>query len=193
MLMLDILFCCAWIFIIAKTTLVLREIKRSRENQDNELGEPINPRLYWSPAEFMEKARCGLCTFLTHVSIVLILLCFLYVIDSGFSASSIYKCSLVTNTTTFPLSKTDFYCYDENFKEQVNFNIATAVIKFIIWILCMISFIYVLKTPEDKLMDTLLGDVAVERERNQQGETKRTFKEQFNHLFESSNSHLAVL
>ena len=94
-----------------------------------------------------------------------------YIIDSGFSACSIYKCSLVTNTTSFPLSKTDFYCYDENFKEQVNFNIATAVIKFIIWILCMISFIYVLKTPEDKLMDTLLGDVAEERESNQQGET----------------------
>ena len=79
MLMLDILFCCAWILIIAKTTLVLREIKRSRENQDNELGEPINPRLYWSPAEFMEQSRCGLCYFLTHVSVVLIMLCYLYV------------------------------------------------------------------------------------------------------------------
>ena len=116
MLMLDILFCVAWILFIAKTTLVLREIKRSRENQDNELGEPINPRLYWSPAKFMEKSCCGLCGFVTHVSVVLILLCYLYVIDSGFSASSIYKCSLVTNTTSFPLSKTDFYCYDENFK-----------------------------------------------------------------------------
>ena len=174
MLILDVSFCCVWIFSIVKTTLALRQIKRSREIQNNESGEPINPRLKWSPAEFMERTRCGMCVFVTHVSLVLILLCFLYAINSGFGTSSMFKCSLVTNTTSFPLSQieTDFYCYDENFKEHVNFNIATTVIKFVIWILCMISFVYVLKTPEDKLMDTLLGDVAEERESNQQGETK---------------------
>lgn len=112
------------------------------------------------------------CYFLINVSVVIILLSYLYVIDSGFSASWMYKCSLqVTDTTSIQTNqtKTDFYCYDQNFKEHVKFNIATTVIKFIIWILCMISFIYVLKTPKQKLMDTLLGGVAEERESNHQG------------------------
>lgn len=172
-MMFDGMFCVVWIIVIVKTTLVLRYIKRRRQTRNNESEPPINPRLNWSPTEFMEKSCCGLCCFLTHVSVVIILLSYLYVTDSGFTASSMYKCSLqVTDTTSIPTNqtKTDFYCYDQNFKEQVNFNIATAVIKFIIWILCMISFIYVLKTPDDKLMDTLLGDVAEERESNLQRE-----------------------
>lgn len=179
-MMFDGMFCVLWIIVIVKTTLVLRYIKRRRQTRNNESEQPINPRLNWSPTKFMEKSCCGLCYFLTHVSLVIILLSYLYVTDSGFTASSMYKCSLqVTDTTSIPTkqTKTDFYCYDQNFKEQVNFNIATAVIKFIIWILCMISFIYVLKTPDDKLMDTLLGDVAEERESNlQRGKTNNLRK-----------------
>jgi len=172
MLMFDGMLCVVWIIVIVKTTLVLRQIKRSRQIQNNASEQPINPRLNWSPAKFMEKSCCALCSFLTYLSVVIMLFSYLYVIDSGFDASSMYKCSLqVTDTTSIPTNhtKTDFYCYDQNFKEQVNFNIATFVIKFIIWILCMISFIYVLKTPEDKLMNTLLGDVAEERLSNPQG------------------------
>ena len=173
-LILDGMFCCVWMLFIAKTTLVLWHVKRSRrQTRSNESEQPINPRLNWPPTKFMEKSCCGLCTFLTHVSVVIILLSFLYATDSGFTASSTYKCSLqvTADTTSIPINqtKTDFYCYDQNVKEQINFNIATTVIKFVIWILCMISFIYVLKTPEDKLMDKLLGDVAEDRERNLQG------------------------
>ena len=173
-LMLDGMFSFVWIFFMVKSTLVLQQIKRSRQTQNNESEQPLNPRLNWSPAMFMEKSCCLLCLFLTHVSVVIVLLSYLYVIDSGFIASSMYKCSLeASNTTSIPTSqtKTDFYCYDQNFKEKINYNIATVVIKFIIWILCMISFIYVLKTPEDTLMDTLLGDVAEESENDRQGKT----------------------
>jgi len=179
-LMLDGMFCFAWIFIIVKTTLVLWHIKCGRQTRNNESGQPINPRLNWSPAEFMETSCCGLCVFLTHVSLVIILLSYLYVLDSGFTSASMYKCSLraTVDTTSILINqtKTDFYCYDQNFKKQINFNIATAVIKFVIWILCLISFIYVLKTPEDKLMDKLLGDVAEDRERILQGKTNNLRK-----------------
>lgn len=172
MLVFDGVFCFVWIIFIVKTTLVLRQIKRSRQIQNNDSEQPINPRHNWPPAKFMEKPYCGLCYFVAHVTVMTILLSYLYVTDSGFNASSMYKCSLqVTDTTSNPTNhtKTDFYCYDQNFKEQVNFNIATAVIKFFIWILCMISFIYVFKTPKDKLMNTLLGDVAEKRLSNPQG------------------------
>lgn len=170
MLVFDGVFCFVWIIFIVKTTLVLRQIKRSRQIQNNASEQPTNPRLDWPPAKFMEKSCCGLCYFVTHVTVVIILLSYLYVTDSGFNVSSMYKCSL-QDTTSIPTNytKTDFFCYDQNFKEQVNFNIATTVIKFIIWILCLISFIYVFKTPKDKLMNTLLGDVAEERLSNPEG------------------------
>ena len=166
MLMLDGMFCLAWIFSIVKTTLDLRQIKRGRHN---ETEQSINPRLNWSPTEFVEKSYCFLCVVLTYASLMVMLLSSLYVTDSGFLASSMYKCSLhVTGTTSIPTNqtKTDFYCYDRNFKGKINLNIATAVIKFFIWILCMISFICVVRTPENKLMDTVLGDVVEEIESN---------------------------
>ena len=169
MLIFDSVFCFVWILFMAKTTLALRQIKRSRQTHNNE-----SERLNWPPAKFKEKTCCGQCFFLTHVSVMIILLSYLYVIDSGFNASAMYKCSLEgTDTASIPTNqtKTDFYCYDQNFKEQVNFNIATTVLKFIIWILCLISFIYILKTPKDKLMNTLLGDVAEERETNRKSHT----------------------
>ena len=171
LMLFDGTFCFVWMLFMVKTTFVLWQIKRRRQIQNNESREPTNHRLNWPPAKVIQKSCCGLCYFLTNVSVVIILLCYLYMIDSGFNASWMFKCSVSTNQT-----KTDFYCHDQNFKEQVNFNIATTVIKFIIWILCMISFIYVLKTPKHKLMDTLLGDVAVERESNQQGETNNVRK-----------------
>ena len=174
LMLFDGTFCFVWILFMVKTTFVLWQIKRNRQIQNNESREATNPPLNWPPAKVIQKSCCGLCYFLTNVSIVIILLSYLYVIDSGFNASWMFKCSLqVTDTTSIPTNqtKTDFYCHDQNFKEQVNFNIATTVIKFIIWILCMFSFVYVLKTPKHKLMDTLLGDVAEERERNQQGKT----------------------
>lgn len=173
-LMFDGMFCFIWTFIIVKTTLVLWHIKRSRrQTRNNRSEQPVNLR---QPTKLMEKSCCGLCYFLTHVSLMIILLSYLYIIDSGFTVSSMYKCSLqVTDTTAIPTNqtKTDFYCKDQNLKEQVNFNIATTVIKFIIWILCLISFIYVVKTPKNKLMDKLLGDVAEGRERNLQGKTNK--------------------
>ena len=178
-LMFDGMFCFIWILIIVKTTLVLWHIKRRRQTRNNESGQPINRRMNGSPAKFMEKSCCGLFYFLAHISLMIILLSYLYITDAGFTTSSIYKCSLqVTDTTSIPTNqtKTDFYCTDQNLREQVNFNIATTVIKFIIWILCMISFIYVLKTPKDKLMDKLLGDVAEDGERNLQGKTNNLRK-----------------
>lgn len=174
-LVFDGMICLAWIISMVKTTLVLRQIKRCRQIENNESEQTINPRLNWSPAEFAEKSCCSLCVVLTSTTIVIILLTFLHVSDSGFIASSMYKCSLhatdTTDTTSIPTNqtKTDFYCDDQKFKEKINLSIATAVIKLFIWILCMISFIYVLKTPEDQLMNALLGDVVEEREINLQG------------------------
>lgn len=172
LMLFDGTFCFVWILFMVKTTFVLWQIKRSRRIQNSASEQPTNQRLSWPPGKFRENSCCGLCYFLINVSVVIILLSYLYVIDSGFSASWMYKCSLqVTDTTSIQTNqtKTDFYCYDQNFKEHVKFNIATTVIKFIIWILCMISFIYVLKTPKQKLMDTVLGSVAEERESNHQG------------------------
>ena len=186
LMLFDGTFCFVWILFMVKTTYVLWQIKRRRRIQNNSSEQPSNQRLSWPPGKFREKSCCGLCYFLINVSVVIILLSYLYIIDSGFSASWMYKCSLqVADTTSIQTNrtKTDFYCQDQNFKEHVNFNIATSVIKFIIWILCMISFIYVLKTPKDILMDTLLGDVAEERERNLQGKTNNLLKSHTLHSF----------
>lgn len=171
MFMLDGFVFVFWIFVMVKSTLVLRTIKHNRLIQNDESQQSVNSRLNWPPDKFRIRQLSALGCQLFCVGITTIWFCFQYFIDSKFKFSfpGMYNCSMATDTIPVRFNQT-FSCHDQHYKEKANFNIATVVIRLFIMILCTVNFIYIVKTLANKLLDKLLGDVMEESGSNLQGE-----------------------
>lgn len=127
----------------------LRQIKRDRQNENNQSKKPDN----------FKRA------YLLHVCCRLILIVVLTGIFCGHQTLIVpkrYKCSVAAVTTPmhFNQTETDLHCHDQHYREKSIANIAIIVVKVFIMILCIIELIQLKRlTPPDKLLDKLLGEI----------------------------------